>query len=70
MYIKLSIYLFLYVACIVNDLDGVANPLLGPLEGVVGPENLDLYWAQMALTSLVAISRPIFQAHPFQWPSK
>jgi hypothetical protein len=31
------------------------NPLLGPLVGV-GPENLDLFWPQMTLTLLVAIS--------------
>jgi hypothetical protein len=33
-----------------------------------------LFWAQMALASLVAISGPkkdsIFRAHPLQWPSK
>ncbi len=33
-----------------------------------------LFWAQMALPALVAISGPkivsIFRAHPFQWPSK
>jgi hypothetical protein len=33
-----------------------------------------LFWAQMALASLVVISRSkkvsIFRAHPFQWPSK
>jgi hypothetical protein len=35
---------------------------------------LDLFWAQLALAFLVAISGPkkvsIFRAHPFQWPSK
>jgi hypothetical protein len=47
------------------------NLLLEPLEGV-GPENLFL--AQMALASLVAISGHkkvlTFRAHPFQWPWK
>jgi hypothetical protein len=36
-----------------------ATSLLGALEGV-GPENLDFFWAQMALASLV----------PFQCPKK
>jgi hypothetical protein len=42
-----------------------ASPFLGPSR---------LFWAQMALASLVAISGPIkisiFRAHFFQWPSK
>ncbi len=36
-----------------------ATSLLGTLEGV-GPENLNFFWAQMAITSLV----------PFQGPKK
>ncbi len=39
-----------------------------------GPWKSGLFWAQMALSSLIAIFRAekvsIFRAHPFQWPLK
>jgi hypothetical protein len=51
MYIKLPMYLFLIWRLVLMILMG-ANPLLVPLEGV-GPENLDFFWAQMALVILL-----------------
>ncbi len=65
-------YLFFYMALELNGFNG-ANPLHGPLEGV-GPENIDFFGVQVALASLLAISRPqkvsIFTALVFQWNSK